>query len=34
MPCFVFNVGFKGAAEAATHEAGHTLGLCTTTATR
>ncbi|MCY2989616.1 MAG: DVUA0089 family protein, partial [Planctomycetota bacterium] len=27
VPCFVFNVGYKGAAEAASHEAGHTLGL-------
>jgi len=26
-PAFVFNVGFKGMAEAASHEAGHTVGL-------
>ena len=26
-PCFVFNVGEKGVAEAASHEVGHTLGL-------
>ncbi|HLA85580.1 MAG TPA: clostripain-related cysteine peptidase, partial [Thermoguttaceae bacterium] len=26
-PCFVFNAGLTGVAEAASHEAGHTLGL-------